>query len=448
MCTNRKRITRYYPGIGKHVNQYFSCGKCVECLRQKQNQTSFLVAKQAEDSGSLIFVTLTYAPEHLPFAHVEQQFDMDSGCLIYQSDPLQVSEVGYSLGARYDKALTFSEAPTNRRTSLYRRYKKQLLAREELLRQDYLADKGRRLIEPFVFRTIEHEGVRHVGTITPTLRTSDVQLAVKRFRTKCSRSGLSLDKFKYFVCGEYGTKSGRPHYHLALHGITREVASILCQIWEENYGSTYIDVVPFNARTRVGDYIGKYLTKGEFDKVFVREGLCKKGRRQSSIGYGCDDIDRLRRYVLCFDVFGRYDVADPQSYPKNLKALLPMILERNSIFINNIRYAIPRIIKRKILYKESYRFGDVVASSGSDLPSCKHLKAYRPSALSRLLATRLQARYASDFDQKLRQSAFHYSSEDVCGPSIEVVNDEERSGKTRSARLIQDLRTFYEKSLF
>lgn len=494
MCLNRKRVTRYYPGLKEYRNQYFPCGHCIECLRQKQNATAFLISREADESGSLIFLTWTYAPEHLPFAHTEQVYDVDSGQLIEQLDPVQVCDATYSFGARYDKVITFDTVPDNHRSSAFRRYRRQLLDREDLIRQDYLTLYGRRAINPHLLRDYETDQVRICGYVCPTLRTSDVQLVIKLFRTRCARKGINLDGFKYFVCGEYGTKSGRPHYHLAVHGISRDLAIDLCALWEGRFGSTYLDPVNFDGRSRVADYIGKYMTKGEFDCPFVKEKLCFKSRRQSSQSYGTDNLSAIRSYVLGYDVFGKYDVSDPKTYPSNISDVVSLVLSRNSIQLNGIRYSIPRIIKRKILYAPTFKLGDVstvlswrsrrkrnikqsqskvpergshwvraVARKVSDTysphslrdyrpssscPRCKHIKVYRPTALSALCSHRLQVGYDQDFNDQLRQAAFHYSSEDLRGPALEVCCSEEMDRQSRSVRAVSDLRSFYKKSLF
>lgn len=49
-----------------------------------------------------------------------------------------------------------------------------------------------------------------------SLRPRDVQLFIKRLRF--SQSELGLAKVRHFSVGEYGDKTGRPHYHIALFG--------------------------------------------------------------------------------------------------------------------------------------------------------------------------------------------------------------------------------------
>lgn len=45
----------------------------------------------------------------------------------------------------------------------------------------------------------------------------DLQDFIKRLRTNLKRSGYEK-KIRYFACGEYGTKRGRPHFHILIYG--------------------------------------------------------------------------------------------------------------------------------------------------------------------------------------------------------------------------------------
>ena len=63
----------------------------------------------------------------------------------------------------------------------------------------------------FVTMTYLNEPVTPEGE--PTLNYKDVQLFMKRLR-KCQD-----EKIRYFIVGEYGSKTGRPHYHALLFNI-------------------------------------------------------------------------------------------------------------------------------------------------------------------------------------------------------------------------------------
>lgn len=53
----------------------------------------------------------------------------------------------------------------------------------------------------------------------PTLCKKDHQDFIKRLRITAQRKGLLEENFKYYMCGEYGDRYGRPHYHYILFGL-------------------------------------------------------------------------------------------------------------------------------------------------------------------------------------------------------------------------------------
>ena len=61
---------------------------------------------------------------------------------------------------------------------------------------------------------ITETGERKLSPVSPLVKR-DLQLFIKRLRKR-----FSDQKIRYFACGEYGTKSMRPHYHLILFGLS------------------------------------------------------------------------------------------------------------------------------------------------------------------------------------------------------------------------------------
>jgi hypothetical protein len=83
------------------------------------------------------------------------------------------------------------------------------------------------------------------------LSKPDVQKFMKRLRK------LSDHKLKYYVCGEYGTKNMRPHYHMILFNANKEMVEKAWSIDRKPIGTIYIGVV---SEASVG-YTLKYMTK-------------------------------------------------------------------------------------------------------------------------------------------------------------------------------------------
>lgn len=69
----------------------------------------------------------------------------------------------------------------------------------------------------FITLTYSNENLPVNGFNMETLCKRDFQLFMKRLRKE-----LYPDKIKYFACGEYGSKTERPHYHAILFGWSPE----------------------------------------------------------------------------------------------------------------------------------------------------------------------------------------------------------------------------------
>lgn len=66
----------------------------------------------------------------------------------------------------------------------------------------------------FITLTYADEYMPYGSPLWPTLKKEHMQLWVKRLRKR-----LTGQKIKYYICGEYGPKYQRPHYHGILYGI-------------------------------------------------------------------------------------------------------------------------------------------------------------------------------------------------------------------------------------
>jgi hypothetical protein len=108
------------------------------------------------------------------------------------------------------------------------------------------------------------------GQNAPSLQKKDLQLFIKRLRQYQARwikrkYGIPVkeqrEKIRYFACGEYGTKTFRPHYHILIFGLLPEVKDRLSEVWNKGFvhtGSVYTDAA-------IG-YCTKYLLKGKREK--------------------------------------------------------------------------------------------------------------------------------------------------------------------------------------
>lgn len=80
------------------------------------------------------------------------------------------------------------------------------------------------------------------------------------------RKVLSPQKIRFFIAGEYGEESGRPHFHAAIFGLSSIVAGgvdgcegVVKQCWP--YGFTFVGTLTWDS----AQYIAGYLTKKAVD---------------------------------------------------------------------------------------------------------------------------------------------------------------------------------------
>lgn len=81
----------------------------------------------------------------------------------------------------------------------------------------------------------------------PTLVKSDLQNYFKRLRFNTKA------KLKYYACGEYGSRTLRPHYHAILFGVSDTKA--ICDNWPD--GSVRVDAVSAASISYVCGYVNK-----------------------------------------------------------------------------------------------------------------------------------------------------------------------------------------------
>jgi hypothetical protein len=116
---------------------------------------------------------------------------------------------------------------------------------------------------------IMHELDFHQGAVFVTLTYNDyhmpengqiskreLQLFIKRLRKKLDK------KISYFACGEYGEKTGRPHYHLIIFNMRpgSESEELIKEAWQYQ-GFIKLGTVTVQSARYVTNYILKSLDK-------------------------------------------------------------------------------------------------------------------------------------------------------------------------------------------
>ena len=171
MCTHPITVRlppnpyEYSQGLRSDKVVQVPCGKCPECLSRRQNDIAVRAYREALKFGNCWFLTLTYAPDHVPFAKTLLSIDKDTSEILID----KCSEL------------------CNKNEC-------------DFLRKEYHnAEHG--LFCKFV-DLVEFEDTKFQVVYTPTLYYTDVRLMIKNFRVKYEREFNQKLNFSYISVGE------------------------------------------------------------------------------------------------------------------------------------------------------------------------------------------------------------------------------------------------------
>ena len=267
-----------------------------------------------------------------------------------------------------------------KRTHIY--FKEQLDIRSEM--NAYIEEMigNQKLIKAYNYENIPENG----------LDKESVQLFLKRLRQRISL--ISDKQIRYIACGEYGGKTGRPHYHLIIWNFPfmeqfSEVQSIINDAW--NYGDWIDDgkkwyyKVGFTMvkRCNFGSiyYVLKYMRKEQkIPPVFKNSTffLSSRGGRKSSVqGIGSQWIYDNSLYFLTNPDVLSLQVVDKFT-GKKFECYLPQyyldkLLPRWSSMVNvNVPRALDLFLNSlslKNAYEKVYsdKYGDYFSITNSQL---------------------------------------------------------------------------------
>lgn len=120
----------------------------------------------------------------------------------------------------------------------------------------------------------------------PELIPRDMQLFIKRLRK------LHVSPLRYFGMGEYGEKLGRPHYHLAIFGLSILDAQMVQDAWSlDNEPLGFVHVGDLNQKS--AQYIAGYTIKklgGQTEGKHPEFARMSRGLGREAIGPMADAI--------------------------------------------------------------------------------------------------------------------------------------------------------------
>lgn len=163
----------------------------------------------------------------------------------------------------------------------------------------------------FLTLTYDNENVPITQNGFLTLEPKHLTLFFKRLR---KRAG----KLRYYLCGEYGTNTKRPHYHVILFAQSSLFESDIEAEWK--FGSVYYGKV----ETASIRYTVQYYDKGVWQKSHVRDDREPEFSRMSQgIGKNFLTTKQVQNFLdnpqksFIYDVEGK-KIAIPRYYKKRL----------------------------------------------------------------------------------------------------------------------------------
>lgn len=148
------------------------------------------------------------------------------------------------------------------------------------------------------------------GTTVRDVSVREGQLFLKRLRFQ-----LGEERVRYYLVGEYGERSGRPHYHAVLfggRGLSGLAESAFADSWP--HGGVHVGLGEWDSY----GYIGGYVTKGLTNSRGALGGRRPEFARMSlRPGIGRDALVAIRDW--CFSKEGARFIATTGDVPRSIR---------------------------------------------------------------------------------------------------------------------------------
>lgn len=405
----RKEWTRYRdvrPSLVDVVQ--VPCGKCIECMRARQNALISRAIEESTKRGTFIFLTLTYADEYLPIAQSLWRASKSTG-------EVELVDKGEVIVSGRKKRLRGERAEFQKNAEAIRAVFK-----------DFKASETPRYYDSYI-DGFEDDDYVYFSRLTPSVCREDVRLWLKSARVRYERErGCKLSPFTYICVSEYGPNTCRPHYHLAFFGLTPDESAWLSSSWPYGFicQRTVNRVNPdgTDGFAIASAYLGKYMSKGKFDCPSVLDKSAEKPRICQSMHIGETLLEKLRPYMLCFDMFGKYDL-DTMFCPalhrrftdSEVEQLCEEIPKRFVYDVNaKFKLPVPRLFRRKVFYNCHYRDEEISEIVGCE--TCKvtrKVPVYVPTTLWLLVADHVRSKFSDLFERQLSARLFGKSPSEI-----------------------------------
>lgn len=87
----------------------------------------------------------------------------------------------------------------------------------------------------FLTLTYGEDQIRYSVSGLPELRKGDVSLFTKRLRMSHIRASVAPLPLRYYLVGEYGSRTERPHYHAIVFNLDERVLARISAVWSHGF---------------------------------------------------------------------------------------------------------------------------------------------------------------------------------------------------------------------
>lgn len=320
-CSHPKRV-RTKDGRSMLV----SCGKCKQCLVDRQRSKTSVINQHALNYKFCFFVTLTYNNENVPLAEPVYLF----------SDQSEMVELYDVKTGEFFNAFFQSHKSVHRLVQLQN-------------------------------KSCEYKDNEYVMYA----RYSDCQKFIKRLRKNISK--YTHEKVSYFAVSEYGAKSYRPHFHLLFFFNGQELSQVFRQLVSQSWklGYNYTTLSEGKCASYVASYVNSLINVPNIFKL-----RSSKARSSHSRFFGVPTTEsefkeiwkneptRFVRYFYHTDKDGKKSYISPwrsfnaRFFPKCQGYFMLSYSERVSIYglYSTLTRCLPRLEGESLVHYAHYLY--------------------------------------------------------------------------------------------
>uniref|UniRef100_A0AAU8BAB6 Replication initiator protein n=1 Tax=Dulem virus 259 TaxID=3145736 RepID=A0AAU8BAB6_9VIRU len=317
--------TKLFDDLGR--SRYVNCGKCAYCLNLRRLSLNDRVRREIlknTGTGTMIFVTFTYNNSSLPVYTLR-----NDGYWHSNREHILHTRIENRGIKRYEKRIKETKYTTLDKGSVSAYYKPARYRNKYCFAHLCLEDVSRSFslsrsrlkydyfdkVAPFKNETF--------GNCSPNTTSLGIlkdipALVGKRLKDILEQEGLEYDdlRYRYFMCGEYGPTTFRPHYHAILFfrkklgRLSRAyIYQNLLKVW--TYGDVDIqEVVTGGIESYLSNYVTGFFGLPEVLRAKPVRPFCTFSK-VDSIGSWDFDKDKVLEQILTSDT--SYTEFDPHT---------------------------------------------------------------------------------------------------------------------------------------